>query len=269
MDLAAVAQGELPGREFAVARYGVRSRKYKLLLMQGGDPLLRDLTLAIDGHDVRLFDLELDPLERVDVRKELPSEADALLRVYREALHAGFQRFETADNHEPPPTPFAIGSVHFRKSAQPLVVAANARRKAITEAGAPGDWLESMHWQRHWLMAREAAPPITVRFPVPDGDYEISAHVRGHGSISLMGGDEVPVRAPPHKGGRVMKTDGVALGRTTVEGEMFYATLHPPEDGTWFWIKLFGFRPLAVDAVQTREEEKAHTERLRALGYVE
>jgi arylsulfatase len=269
VDLAAVARGELPERSSTVSRFGVRTHDRKLSFPYGGEPLLRNPNRSVDGLEVRLYDLENDPLEQVDIRTESPAEVDALVEVFRETLQSGFDRFQNSRNHEPPPTPFAIGSQHFQKNLAAVISRPNADSDTILAHSTSANWVESKDWQRHWLMGREEAPPITVQFPVPDGEYEISAHVLGRGTISISGGKTMAVDARLHAGGPGMNTDSTLLGDATVSGEMFSATLRPADDGTWLWIKMFGFRPLSNNRLQTPEEEAAHLEQLRALGYIE
>lgn len=265
-DLAALASGEAKGREVVASSSGLRASRFKILFDDSLDLLRSDSAATTGTLKGELYDLEADPEEIHNLWDRQPDKVDELTAQFRAMLLPKFERYDQAENHEQPTSPFAIRSTHFRAELPLVEFPEGATLEMVNASSTPSDWVRSKHWEQHWLLAREEAPPLDVSFPVPNGDYEVTIHARGHGKIVLGESDPLAFGTPPFDFKGSLTTESVSIGEVSIDDEMFRARIEPPGNGSRLWIKMLGFRPIMEGAAPIAEEE--HLEQLRALGYI-
>ena len=239
------------GKQHVFARQGIRSRRYKCLFDTGDDVLLAEDPPALEELSGALYDLEADPEERHDLWAEEPEVVRQLLEAYRRSQSAPYRRHARSTTSAQPPESFAIRAYSWLSDPEvPLV-------DAVPGAGGP-DHVR----MRSSLLARGGGGPIRIEFPVPDGEYAVTAELQGRFQVRLADGPAVELARP-------REFAQLEIGRVTVDRQRFRATLIPgpeagPVDG-WHKINFLLLEPLGSHHEPLEAERK---KRLQALGYL-
>jgi hypothetical protein len=246
LDLTRVLQGDFAPKPYVFGPWSVRSARYKAFFDENVARSLeedgREMPSEVgNGH---LYDLANDPLERRNLWRSRPRVRAQLLSAYLEAMWRPYRRYLASVSREQPRSAFAISANHFE-----------------LDGHAERGWRLKRGWKRFSLRAEPAAPPLVVRFPLPNGRYRVAASVRGEGRVTLAG-DVVALAIESDE------SELVPLGTVEVTDETFRAQV-APEARSGFAIRYFGFTPWSGDAGPSADVDPGLTERLRILGYVE
>lgn len=244
MDGISLAEPTTARREFAVSPYGVRETRYRLVLRTAPEEILGPASLADESIEAELYDLQNDPRETNDLRDEHPEITDRLLSAYRSRLAAGYERYQRARTTTQPAGDFAIAASHFDVSGQ-------------HGDESPERCQQSRHYKRYYLRCLRGAEAVRIEFPLPDGQYDVSASMQGSLRIRIEQTEPLSLQAD--------QPGLYEWGRVHVQDARFAAVLEP--NGLPFEIHYLGFRPVPKDR-QPLEDDTERTERLRALGYV-
>ncbi|MGH7896511.1 MAG: hypothetical protein ACREQQ_01045, partial [Candidatus Binatia bacterium] len=125
-------------------------------------------------------------------------------------------------------------------------------------------WFQAGDWRQSWLVASPRSKPLEIDFPMPDGDYRLSAHVAGTARLELPPGGAHEIESPEPRTLRKIQTHEVDLGPVSIRDERFRATLRPQGR---FAIEMLVFSPQGAKPPADEGDPKLR-EQLRALGYV-
>jgi arylsulfatase len=268
--------GESTARHAVVSALGVRTASFKLVLSEESldrseRALARGATLRPGDLRGELYEVEKDPLETKDLWSTHETLVEDLLAIYSQRLSPSYRRFVAARNTVPPTSAFAIAARDFRLQPEDSFHDVGTRPNAkIYPRARVWQWVR--HWQGCRLIGSPKASTTQVSFPLPDGEYLLSAAIRG--TCQLRAGDSslVTVSARPLEMGapawQTISTDMVSFGRVRVVGDLFRAQLTPGKTDACH-IRFFGFDP--VDGRESEEEidQEEYEQRLRALGYLD
>ncbi len=235
-----------------------------------------------------LYDLKNDPGEENNLAAVKPELAAELRAEWEGALKRSKRRYEAATITGPPRLPFAIPARSFTlDSLSPRVELKKfihpwQEPELLARLRGEPIWIQNIPPGRDFVLGFNQAglEPLTLSFPVPNGDYRVNLHspgapdIQGYpGSvfeIRLGGGDSLvslPVNtAQPGAG------DGVDLGVVRIEDETFTAVILPAPESSWVMLDYFSFEPLlSGDGPDEVDQEDAaeRRERLKALGYMQ
>ncbi len=263
-NLVPVIRGEEPGKEFVFKSGAIRGKRYKAIFHRRDSMLLRDATPPRNPKMGALYDLETDPEERQNLWTARPEIGDDLLVRYREAMRLYFDRFEASVSHDQPESAFAVSAQNFR--FRPGNTIPQSAQPDCQSGPADPGWLRSNHYSGYFLQARPGAPPIDVRFRIPNGTYRLTAATLGNGNLHVEG-TERSLESGAWEIDRYLKAKPQPAGYVTVEGKSFAVRLEP-KPGECFLVRYFGFEPV-VKGEEIRAIDRAREERLRTLGYIE
>ncbi|ANM29888.1 hypothetical protein ABI59_10335 [Acidobacteria bacterium Mor1] len=235
VDLLEVLDGQAEPKPHALYNHGIRSGRYKCLFDEP-EALLGEQPIDPEKLTGRLFDLEEDPGERVNLFEDRRDLVEQLASEYREALKAPYDRFVAARSGEQPRSAFAISAKHLssESSWRPVRVGIND-----CLSNEPGD------------------EPLEIEIPMPDGPYDLTLKLRGEAVVEVA--DQ---RQAVQGDFREMPR----FGAIAVEGETFRATVTPQGEAATT-LCFLGFTP-PVSEVDAAAQE-ARLQRLRTLGYVQ
>jgi hypothetical protein len=142
-----------------------------------------------------------------------------------------------------------------------------------------GKWAYNNTWKVLWTRGwEETVPPLTLTYPVPDGNYLLQVEVwsdkdyMGHPAtaLELKVNDETEFRrmardtTPSEEKGYYY----IDVGNYTIENGQLVVTMKSGAPTHWTMVR--AFRLLRVTEVQTTSEEDAERlDQLRALGYLD
>jgi hypothetical protein len=235
-----------------------------------------------------LYDLKNDPGEDNDLSAVKPELVGELRAEWERTLSHSKRRYEESRITASPRLPFAISARSFElDSSSPRrklnkFVHPGQDSKLLSQVQSEPVWIQNIPPGRDFVLGFNQAglEPLTLSFPVPNGDYRVNLHspgapdIQGYpGSvfeIRLGGGDSLvslPVNtAQPGAG------DGVDLGVVRIEDETFTAVILPAPESSWVMLDYFSFEPLlSGDGPDEVDQEDAaeRRERLKALGYMQ
>ena len=244
-------QGNGGGKEFVFARQGIRSERYKCLFDDGDDVLLAEDPPVLEELSGALYDLAEDPEERTNLWAARPEVAQELLEAYRQRQTQAWRRYARSTTSTQPGGAVAIRAYSWLTDPEVPEVEA-----------VPGPEAPDHVRMRSSLLARGGGGSIRIEFPLPDGEYAVTAELKGRFRVRLADRPAVEVTQP--KGFARLE-----IGRVTVDRERFRATLTPgaeagPMDG-WHIINFLLFEPLGSHLAPLEEERR---KRLQALGYL-
>jgi arylsulfatase A-like enzyme len=246
VDLTRILQGDLSPKPYVFGPWSVRSARYKAFF---GENVAR--SLEEDGREMpsevengHLYDLANDPLEHRNLWRLRPRVRTRLLSAYVEAMRSPYHRYVASVSREQPRSAFAISANHFELDGP-------------SERG----WRLTQGWKRFSLRAEPSAPPLEVRFPLPNGRYRVAASVRGEGRVTLAGDVVALANAAD-------ESEVLPLGSVEITEETFRAEVTPGAR-SGFAIRYFSFTPWSGAAAPPADVDPGLTERLRILGYVE
>lgn len=242
VDLMKIIGGQIPPKSQAFTQNGIRTRRYKCLFDGSGDELFgepRPEPKTLSGH---LYDLIADPGETESVFDQRPAIVAQLFDRFRAALEVPFHRYKAARSSQQPQSSFAISHKHMITDP-PL-----PRHRKLPSVG----WGRTVGWDSA-IEAHNTREPLSVRFRLPNGDYELNVSMQGDGVVEVDG-QQHEVTGPI--------TD---LGPVHVHDELFRATVWPR--GEVVRLSFFGFKPIGAES-EDREAMQQRLKRLRTLGYV-
>jgi len=272
VDLRELVAGEQAPKDHVFMPRGVRSERWKLVFTNLPEELLGGEAPPLEAIRGELYDLEADPEERHDLFAERPEVVSELLTTYRERLRVPYRRYRSTRVDAPPPGPFAVGSARFGyepEAPRLLTDYVEPPREEILARADDEGWVRVWHWEWYGLYAAGGAEPLAVTFPLPSGDYALSAELCGRFFIEPPGAERFEVDARGYACADRRFTS-VPVGRIEVRGGQFQAVLIPDSDeGTHAGLYRLGFRPLGPgDSGEETEEDRERLERLKTLGYV-
>ena len=247
VDLLPVLSGAAAAKEQVLVRRGIRTQTHKCLFRNGDKLLLGETAPDPQRLAGRLYDLEADPEERVNLFSSRPDLMQELLAQYRQNMMGRFRRFAASRTERQPPSAFAVGAEHMLTD-QPLPT---AQGQAL-----PQGWCRIRSVSHGLLVSRANDQPLTIHFPLPDGTYQLAVKMQGKAVLAVDGVERELVE------GR----DMVDFGDVEVTGRTFRATIRPRAGGV-FAVQYFGFTPPAAAAAAGTDDQRLR--RLRTLGYVE
>jgi len=270
IDLVPYARGEMPAKPHVMAPQSIRSSRFKCLFADPDALLLADPAPAVADLSGQLYDVRADVLETSDLWASRPEVVQEMLDVYRTAMGPRFRRYQSAVSFVQPKVPFALGTYHALIEADMREVMRQPLAEDLSADGGPG-WLRSTDSSSHWLLARGGAAPARLEIAVPSGEYRLSAHVMGRGTLQVDGSDEVfTVSNSDSDSDLFTRLRETHVGYITVRDDVFRATLAPAPSADGFFLRILGFSPVVDDEDVAEEQalDKARIERLRSLGYV-
>ena len=271
IDLVPYAQGETPAKPHVMAPQSIRSSRFKCLFADPDPVLLADPAPAVADLSGQLYDLRADALETSDLWASRPGVVQDLLDTYRAAMGPRFRRYQSAVSFVQPKVPFALGTVHAHIEGDLREVMRSPLAEDLSADGGPG-WLRSTHDSSHWLLARRGAAPARMEIAVPSGEYRLSAHVMGRGTLQVDGSDEVfTVSGSDSDSDLFTRLRETHIGYITVRDDVFRATIAPAPGVDGFFLRILGFSPVTGDEDVAADQalDAARIERLRSLGYVD
>jgi arylsulfatase A-like enzyme len=229
VDLTRILQGDLSPKPYVFGPWSVRSARYKAFF---GENVAR--SLEEDGREMpsevengHLYDLANDPLEHRNLWRLRPRVRTRLLSAYVEAMRSPYHRYVASVSREQPRSAFAISANHFELDGP-------------SERG----WRLTQGWKRFSLRAEPSAPPLEVRFPLPNGRYRVAASVRGEGRVTLAGDVVALANAAD-------ESEVLPLGSVEITEETFRAEVTPGAR-SGFAIRYFSFTPWSGAAAPPR-----------------
>jgi len=271
IDLVPYARGETAAKPFVMAPQSIRSDRFKCLFADPDAVLLADPTPAVVDLTGQLYDVRADVLETRDLWAVRPEIVQDMFDAYRVAMGPRYTRYQAAVSFAQPKVPFALGTGHAHIEADLHEVKRSPLPADLTADGGPG-WLRSTHSSKHWLLGRRGAEPARLEIAVPSGEYRLSAHVMGRGTLQVDGSDEVfTVSSSASDLDLFTRLRETHVGYIIVRDDVFRATLAPAPGVDGFFLRMFGFSPVAGDEDVAAEQalDEARIERLRSLGYVD
>jgi hypothetical protein len=251
----------------AVLMYkGIRTATHKLLVDNWR------IALGNEPPDVetlrgRLYDVANDPDELQDVWAAELGRVGELVKTYRTAMGERFDRFRNAVTAEQPRSAFAVSAKNFEVEPRPQTLSTPLRQDGYRAVETAGNWVLADYWEDSWLLADDSVSSATIRFPVPNGAYEVSVAMAGRCRLVAGSDSEVSfLEGLPVIPGKEVKCRPYAIGGVTVENELFEVTVTPGVGEGWVLLKYFGFEPVMKGAQQIDSEA---LKRLRALGYLD
>jgi hypothetical protein len=136
----------------------------------------------------------------------------------------------------------------------------------VTLEDARGLWVRSTEWDVNWLLAGPQAPPLRVRFSIPNGEYRVTPHIRGNAILRFQSGERVELDGPDYELGTRPRGEAVDAGHVTITDQTFRAEIRPtgPE---FFVLQMIGFEPLGTGSGE-ESADSGLLERLKSLGYI-
>ncbi len=272
VDLSAVVKGDLPAKAQVFMTQGIRDQHHKALFHDPPATLLSARIPAVEQLSGELYDLEADPGERNDLwSSDLPTAA-RLYGAFRRHMLSRYERAEAAVNHDPPEGPFAIGARHFRPDLDLPELPLDAPAAEVHDLADDSGWILLFDWQRQLLIAKQGAAALPIAIPLPNGEYQVIAQIRGSCIMAvgrgLGAGTESPreLRAPGFDLSDRVRGFAAPIGSVVVEDGSFRANITPLTDESWFSIQFLGFTP-ADGALPSQDKDQL--DRLRTLGYVD
>ena len=270
IDLSPYLTGELPDRDYMLTDSGLVRGGFKATFARRselfGDAAIEDPS-RISG---KLYDLENDPEEMADVRKEKPDEWGRLIEFYRSKLNPLFDRSRYSVTMEMPRGPFAVAACSFVYGGNSSLRAAAGGNDLVATLKTTEDddvWFMNPGWSNYYLLGKGAPTPVAFGFPIPSGEYDVTLTMAGAGSLKARGDDFwQPVSAGAFDPtSRYQATEDVELGTIQVTDHRFEVSVQVADDSPWLYIRMIGFKPVHDEAIEISDEERA---RLEALGYV-
>lgn len=273
VDLTSVIRGEVPPKPHVFLYYGIRGRRDKYLFTTELKQMLATEELPLADVEGALYDLQADPLETTDLSSQRPELVAELVSTYRRSMLRPYWRFRTAKTLEQPEEPFAIPSSTFELQPEVTTLFDILPSEMLAVLSAHGGWVRFQHWHRFALAAGDGAASMVVRFPLPSGQYRLTAAIQGAANLSLPGSPSpVEIRSELLNGeltfDSLLDTEEIDCGTVTVRGNLFSATIVPHLSESTFMIRYFGFEPLIEGAPPPDVEDDEIRERLRTLGYI-
>ncbi len=271
IDLVPYARGETAAKPFVMAPQSIRSDRFKCLFTDPDAVLLAEPAPAIADLTGQLYEVSEDALETRDLWAARPEVVHDMFDAYRAAMGPRYTRYQAAVSFAQPKVPFALGTDHARIEADLSEVERSPLAEDLTAADGPR-WLRSVHDSKHWLLGRQGAEPARLEIAVPSGEYRLSAHIMGRGTLQVDGSDEVfTVSASTSDLDLFTRLRETHVGYINIRDDVFRATIAPAPGADGFFLRMFGFSPVAPDedVAENQALDEARIERLRSLGYVD
>ena len=261
--------------EWALTRESIRSGEFKYIIDK-------------DTGEEILYDLKNDPAEKNNLAGEMPEQTAELKNTMDRLLSRSRQRYERAIRNSPPRLPFAIPAHYFILESKSQI--RNIQKfnypwqdqEIISLAGGGPVWIHNTKSGRDYILGfnQTGLAPLSISFPVPNGEYKVSIDCPGgeniHGypgslfKISL-GTDEI-VSAVEINTGIPSARQRVDLGVVRIENNSFEAVVNPISEPSWIMMRYFSFEPVLSDEEAGELDEESAAERrkrLEALGYAQ
>lgn len=259
----------------ALTLESIRTKEFKYIL----DPKT--------GEEL-LYDLKTDPDEKKNMVGEKPELAMELKNTMERLLSRSKERYAKAVRRSPPHLPFAISANYFELESETAV-------KNIQEFSYPWEdkeiisltknrplWIYNTKSGRDYILGfnQPGLAPLSIQFPVPNGEYKVSLYCPGGESIHGFPGSVFQIRpgsdetAPSVSVNTSLTSSSqrVDLGVVNIEDNSFKALIEPVSEPSWIMIRYFGFEPVLSAAEAGNIDKEAAAERrkrLAALGYAQ
>ncbi len=270
VDLQPILRGEAPPKNLVLMPRAARTRDHKIIFQVEESLLLGQERPELSALAGKLYDLEEDPEETIDLWASRPEILGDLLDRYRDRMTRPYRRYLEARTASQPESAFAI-SAKYLATVEEIPVTTKLEELETFMYSKEG-WIHLNDSQGNFLVATGDAGPVTIEIPIPNGPYLVSAAIRGTCTLRIG-----PPEAHRELEGRAFDPseyfpwtpDRLEYGRIDVTDEVFRAMVDPDPGRSPLLISYIGFEPLGAEEEVDPEEERERLERLKTLGYVE
>jgi len=266
---------ESESAKWALTRESIRSKEFKYIIdKETGEELL--------------YELKEDPAEKNNLAEERPEQTAELKNTMERLLSRSKERYSNAVRKSPPRLPFAIPAHYFKLESKSPIQAIRKfnypwqDQEIISLARSKPVWIHNSQSGRDFILGfnQTGLAPLSIKFPVPNGEYRVSLDCPGAESIHGYPGSVFKISPGSDKTGPSVQVNTglpsarqrVDLGIVRVENNSFETVINPVSEPSWIMIRYFGFEPVlsAAEAGQIDSEEAAERrKRLTALGYAQ